>query len=49
MLSKGVGKGDKASLKRIRIENNQGEIETELQDRNSIEEVIIDHNKKYFR
>jgi len=49
MLSKGVGKGNKASLKRIRIENNQGEIETELQDRNSIEEAIIDHNKKHFR
>ena len=48
-LSPGVGKGEKHSLKRVRIVNKDGEVERELQDRESIEREIAIYNVKYFR
>ena len=48
-LSAGVGKGEKKSLKRVRILNEHEEIETELQDRELIERAIAKYNIKHFR
>ena len=49
MLSAGVGKGIKKSLSRIRIEDEQGNTIREVQDRTSMENEIMHHNKKHFR
>ena len=48
-LSRNVGKGEKHSLKRVRVENESGEVEKELQDRDSIEREIAAYNVKHFR
>ena len=48
-LSRKVGKGEKHSLKCVRVENELGEVEKELQDRDSIEREIAAYNVKHFR
>ena len=48
-LSRGVGKGERNSLKRVRIMNDNGEIIKEVQDRESIEQEIVEYNVKHFR
>jgi len=48
-LSQGVGKGERNSLKRVRIINENGEIIKEVQDRESIEQEIVEYNIKHFR
>ena len=49
ILSRGVGKGTKTSLKKIRIENNEGGIEREIYDRKEMENKIITYNRDHFR
>ena len=48
MLSKHVGKGKKASSKKVRVLDDKGELIAEYQDRKSIEEEVTKHNKKNF-
>ena len=48
MLSKNVGKGNKESLKKVRLIDDKGEVIAEHQDRKSIEEEVIKHDKKHF-
>ena len=48
MSAKHAGKGSKASLKKVRSFDAIGEVVVEHQDRNSIEEEAIKHNKKHF-
>ena len=48
-LSKGVGKGNKKSLKRVREVNDNGDVIREMQDRESIERAISHHNVRHFR
>ena len=49
ILSRGVGKGLKTSLKKVRIESEAGVIEQEIYDREEIEDVLINHNRNHFR
>ena len=49
MLTKYIRKGEKNSLKRIRILNENNEIVKEYQDRRNIKYEIAQFNKKYFR
>ena len=46
ILSARVGKGNKKSLQRMQIENEQREIVREVQDRASMETEIINQNKR---
>ena len=48
-LLKGIGKGNKKSLKQIRKENDKGDITEEFYDRDSIENAIAQYNKLHFR
>ena len=48
-LSKGVWRGKKKALKRVQIVNKNREVEKELQDRDSIEKAIAEHNKQHFK
>jgi len=43
-----VRKGERNSLKRVRIMNDNGEIIKEVQDRESIEQEIVEYNVKHF-
>ena len=43
-----MGKGKKASLKKFRLIDDKGEVLAEQQDRKSIEDEVIKHNKKHF-
>ena len=49
MLIKHIGKGEKNSLKQIKIINENNEIVKECQDRKNIEIEIAKYNKKHFR
>jgi len=48
-LSKGVGKGEKNSLKQVRKVKEDGEVLEIFQDRKSIEQAIAQHNIGHFR
>ena len=48
-LTKHVGKGEKNSLKRVKVVNEQNEIIKECQDRHDIETEIARYNKQHFR
>ena len=48
VLSKHVRKGSKASLKKVRMIDDKGEVLTEHQDRKSIEEEAIKHETNHF-
>ena len=48
-LSRGVGKGEKKSLKQVRKVNEEGEILQEFYDRESIEHAIAEQNLQHFR
>ena len=49
MLTKHVGKGEKSSLKRVKVVNRNNKVIRECQDKQSIEYKIVQYNKKYFR
>ena len=49
MLTKQVGKGNKQSLKRVKVVNEANGFVNEFHDRKSIEEEIAKYNKKHFR
>jgi len=49
LLTKGVGKGEKRSLTKVRTVDNNGNVAQEMQDRESIEEAIATYNKEHFR
>ena len=49
MLTKQVGKGNKQSLKRVKVINEANGVVNEFHDRKSIEEEIAKYNKKHFR
>ena len=49
MLTKHIGKGEKNSLKRVKVLNERNEVIEECQDKLSIEQEIAKYNKKYFR
>ena len=48
MLSRRVRKGNKALWKRMRVANENSDIEEELNDYDSIEEATLKHNKNHF-
>jgi len=49
LLTKGVGKGEKRSLKKVRVVNENGNVNQEIQDKASIEIAITEYNKGHFR
>jgi len=49
LLTKQVGRGNKYSLKRVKVVNSNNEVVRECNDRASIEEEISNYNKKHFR
>ena len=49
MLTKHIGKGEKNSLKKVKVVNENNEVVKEYYDRASIEREIAAYNKKHFR
>ena len=48
-LTRHVGKGEKNSLKKVKLVNKNNKVIKECYDRASIEREIAEYNKKHFR